>query len=120
MTTWNSRLKLAMTLRGRDPSELARAAGVKQPSVSEWLSGETRMMGAENAIKVCAFLDIPQEWLFMGIGSIDIVKNDTHKRKLANRLLSDLPDYAIDEAIKRINDIKEFAETVKKNSNSSQ
>ena len=46
---------------------------------------------------------------------MDEVKNDTYKRKVLTQLAAELPEFAVDEAIRRIADIKEFVETVKKN-----
>jgi len=68
MDTWHKRLEKALEARGVKPVELARATGNKPPSVSDWLSGKTRMMGGQNALKTCDFLRISQEWLFTGRG----------------------------------------------------
>ncbi|HPH05839.1 MAG TPA: helix-turn-helix transcriptional regulator [Methylotenera sp.] len=115
MKTWHERLKDAIEARAVTKLALAKHVGIKAPSVSAWLSAKSKTMSAEHAIAVCAFLGITQEWLFLGKGSIDEVKKDSHKRKVLSQLTSDLPEFAMDEAIRRITDIKEFVETVKKN-----
>lgn len=66
MTTWHERLQQALNARGKIPADLARYCGVKPPSVSDWLSGKTKMIGGKNAAKVCEFLRINHDWLFDG------------------------------------------------------
>lgn len=68
MNTWHERLKYALSKRDKTPAELARATNNKPPSVAGWLSGETKMMGGDNATLTCAFLGINQTWLFFGKG----------------------------------------------------
>lgn len=68
MDNWHTRLAKAIELRGTTGAALAKATGNKPASISDWLSGKTKMMGAENAVKTCAFLKINQEWLFFGKG----------------------------------------------------
>lgn len=68
MDSWHKRLEFALQQRKKTPAELARATGNKPPSVSDWLSGQTKMMGGENAVKVCSFLNINHLWLFFGKG----------------------------------------------------
>ncbi len=116
----NIRLREALNRRNLKSVDLARATGIGTGTIGDWISGKSKSMVVENAVKVCEVLDVTQDWLFFGKGSMDDVKNDTYKRKLANQLLADLPEFAIDEAIKRITDVKEFVETVKKNTSSSQ
>ncbi|MEO8417531.1 MAG: S24 family peptidase [Methylophilaceae bacterium] len=66
MKNWHIRLAKALEIRGISQAELARATGNKQPSIGDWLTGKTKMMGAENAIKTCAYLKINMNWLFNG------------------------------------------------------
>jgi phage repressor protein C with HTH and peptisase S24 domain len=68
MENWHRRLAKAIELRGTTGAALAKATGNKPASVSDWLSGKTKMMGGENAVKTCGFLRISQEWLFFGKG----------------------------------------------------
>jgi hypothetical protein len=50
------------------PARLARATDNKPPSINDWLNGRTKMLGGENATRVCTALRIRAEWLFFGIG----------------------------------------------------
>lgn len=68
MENWHTRLAKAIESRGISYASLAKATGNKAASISDWLSGKTKMMGAENAVKTCNFLKISQEWLFFGKG----------------------------------------------------
>ena len=102
MDTWQTRLKHAIEARAVTKLALAKHVGIKAPSVSAWLSSKSKTMSAEHGIAVCEFLGITQEWLFLGKGSMDEVKNDTYKRKVLTQLTAELPEYAVDEAIRRI------------------
>lgn len=64
--TWHQRLNQALTARGKIAADLVRITGLKASSVSDWLSGDTKMMEAGNAAKVCAYLRINLDWLFEG------------------------------------------------------
>lgn len=47
------------------PVDLARAAGVKPPSVTDWLSGRTKKLG-KALVPVARFLGVTPEWLNEG------------------------------------------------------
>lgn len=69
MNTLAERLALAM----KGPPEvkaieLARACGVKQPSVSGWLSGKSKKMEGANLLAAAEFLKINYWWLANGTG----------------------------------------------------
>jgi len=68
MDTWNKRLKYAMDERGASQADLARVTRKKAPSVSAWISGDTKMMDGENVAIVCAYLGINPLWLFFNKG----------------------------------------------------
>ncbi|MCH7308376.1 XRE family transcriptional regulator [Acinetobacter sp. NIPH 1852] len=79
MKTLAERLRYAMEvlppkrIKGVD---LARAVGVKPPSVSDWLTGKSKTMEGENLLKASKFLGVSANWLASGIG------NPTDKNKL--------------------------------------
>lgn len=50
--------------------ELARAVGVKPPSVSDWLSGKSKTMEGENLLRAAKFLKVNPTWLASGTGEI--------------------------------------------------
>ena len=68
METWNERLVRALKAKGRTQTELAKAVGIKQPSVNDWTAGKTKKLGAADAFNVCQFLGIRLEWLVHGNG----------------------------------------------------
>lgn len=109
----STRLRLALESKGLKSIDLAKATGIGPGTIGDWLSGKSKTMVVENAFKVCEVLDVTQEWLFFGKGSMDI-KNNTPKRKLANQLLAETPEYAIDDAVSRLSDLKKLIETAKK------
>lgn len=49
MENWNERLVKAMNARGKIAADLSRVTKKKAASVSDWLSGKTKMMEADNA-----------------------------------------------------------------------
>ncbi|OEC84755.1 helix-turn-helix domain-containing protein [Acinetobacter sp. YK3] len=91
MRTLAERLRYAMEvlppkkIKGVD---LARAVGVKPPSVSDWLSGKSKTMEGENLLKVSKFLGVNINWLATGNGS-PIEKNKQEKDGLDSTLLRD-------------------------------
>lgn len=73
MNTLAERLRYAMEvlppkkIKGVD---LARAVGVKPPSVSDWLSGKSKTMEGENLLRASKFLKVNPTWLASGSGDI--------------------------------------------------
>ncbi|MHC0018421.1 S24 family peptidase [Acinetobacter pittii] len=71
MNTLADRLRYAMEvlppkkIKGVD---LARAVGVKPPSVSDWLSGKSKKMEGENLLKAAKYLKVSATWLATGVG----------------------------------------------------
>lgn len=54
--------------RGGSQGALARACGVKQPSVQAWLSGRTKTLKATSLLKAAKYLGVLPLWLESGIG----------------------------------------------------
>ncbi len=65
-----NRLKLAMSDPKVSGAALARACKVAAPSVSEWLSGETKSLSATNLLAAAKFLNVSPDWLASGIGQM--------------------------------------------------
>lgn len=68
MSTLAERIKEAMAESGAIAADLARACGIKPPSVSAWLSGETKTLKAATAMRAAEFLGVNQLWLTEGKG----------------------------------------------------
>lgn len=68
MNTLSDRINDAMAEKACTAAELAKAAGVKEPSVSDWRNKETKSLKAETALKAAAFLGVSPFWLVLGIG----------------------------------------------------
>ncbi len=71
----SERLELAIKRAKVTKSDLARACNVQPASVSDWLSGKSKSMRAEYAIKASDFLNVNLLWLSTGEGSIDSDEN---------------------------------------------
>lgn len=67
-------------------ADLARAAGVKQPSVSDWFSGKTKTLKAEPASKIAKKYGISAHWLATGQGAMrDDIHANTSPAELGGR-----------------------------------
>ncbi|WP_269497277.1 helix-turn-helix domain-containing protein [Castellaniella sp. S9] len=69
--------------------DLARACRVKGPSVAAWLSGKTKQMEAENAIRAAAFFGVHTWWLATGQGPKRIKEGEHDRNAPAIALQSD-------------------------------
>jgi SOS-response transcriptional repressor LexA len=71
MTTLKDRFSTLATLRPDiSQADVARAAGVKPPSVNGWFSGASRSMKAAPATAVAALYGVDAHWLATGEGAM--------------------------------------------------
>lgn len=97
LTTVGLRLRYARKeLRKLTQPQLASAAGIKQPSLSEIETGETKEISGPVLVALCRALRIRPEWLLSGAGPIE----DAHSMSLqieeaeaVARLRRALPDW---------------------------
>jgi len=69
MTDFAERLKQAMAGPPEvKPADLARACGIKQPSVSDWLSRRTKQINGANLLAAAELLNVNPWWLATGAG----------------------------------------------------
>ena len=70
MSTFAERLASAMAERATIPAAVARAAGIRGASMSDWCTGKTRAenLKAEPLLKAAAFLGVNPMWLLNGHG----------------------------------------------------
>ncbi|ELY1706692.1 helix-turn-helix transcriptional regulator, partial [Acinetobacter baumannii] len=83
MNTLAERLRYAMEVlppKKIKGVELARAVGVKPPSVSDWLSGKSKTMEGENLLRASKFLNVNPSWLASGTGEIQSSTKDKFKQ----------------------------------------
>ena len=88
MKTLAERLKYAMEVlppKKIKGVELARAVGVKPPSVSDWLSGKSKSMEGENLLRAAKHLNVNPVWLATGNGEIT-ADQKYNSKNLANGL----------------------------------
>lgn len=64
----SERIKIAMEAAGVSQVDLARACGVKPPSVHGWLSGKAKFLRGENLLQAARALNVSQDWLATGEG----------------------------------------------------
>jgi transcriptional regulator with XRE-family HTH domain len=68
MNTLSERAKILLDLAGGSLKGLAAIAGVKSPSVSDWLNGKTKAMKGTPAARIAKHFDINMLWITDGIG----------------------------------------------------
>lgn len=66
----SERIRAAMAAAGVSQTELARACGVKPPSVHGWLNGKAKFLRGENLLQAAKFLGVDQDWLATGKGEM--------------------------------------------------
>lgn len=72
MPSLAERLQRAMSRAQMSQAELARRCHVSQPSVHGWLSGKSKFLRGENLLAAAGALDVSQQWLATGHGSMTI------------------------------------------------
>lgn len=68
-------------------ADLARAAGVKQPSVTDWFNGKTQRLGSKTLIPVARVLGVNPEWLNDG----KLPMRPSEPRSVGLRVREELP-----------------------------
>ena len=98
MTTLAQRLRLAMQGPPKvSQAALARACGIKPPSVSNWLDGRTKALEGANLLAAAKALGVTPEWLATGSGPMKNsqaesqgVGQDAERMRAAAKFLEDL------------------------------
>lgn len=67
MSTLAERLREAMNDAGIKQVQVARAAGIKPPSVADWLNGKTKNIKGANLVSVAQLLNVSEAWLADGV-----------------------------------------------------
>lgn len=70
MSTLAGRMAVALSMRHGTQAELARHCKVAPASANNWLSGETKTLKSETAIKAAEYLRVNVEWLSTGRGQM--------------------------------------------------
>lgn len=81
-----------MAHAGINQADLARACGVKPPSVHGWLSGKAKFLRGENLLKAAETLGVSQQWLATGSGPMVDPANSGESRPVEIDLENN-PDY---------------------------
>ena len=89
MTDLAERLTLAMAGPPEvKPSELARACGIRQPSINDWLNGRTKKLEGANLLAAAEFLHVNPWWLATGAGPMRSPMPDSEIREAISLLQS--------------------------------
>lgn len=97
MKTLAERLRYAMEVlppKKIKGVELARAVGVKPPSVSDWLSGKSKTMEGENLLKASNFLSVNPAWLATGVGKPNVSESEAAEptnNSFSNVVFNEIP-----------------------------
>ncbi len=74
--TLSERIKVAMDRVGMKAARLAREVGVKPPSVSNWITGETKSLSGETVVRAAKALGVNPRWLGTGEGPMEEEERD--------------------------------------------
>lgn len=83
----SDRIRAAMSASGVSQIALARACGVKPPSVHGWMNGKAKFLRGENLLLAARALGVSQDWLATGKGDMTI-KSEVNGGGSANTLQS--------------------------------
>jgi phage repressor protein C with HTH and peptisase S24 domain len=72
---------------------LAQACGVKAPSVSDWVSGRTKTLEADNLLNAASFFEVHPKWLATGIGPKHLAPGESAETALATVETPYLPGF---------------------------
>jgi phage repressor protein C with HTH and peptisase S24 domain len=89
----SKRLKIAMDEAGMSQAQLARACGVKPPSVNGWLSGKSKFLRGENLLMAARALGVSEDWLATGKGPMKIEFDDLERPRSMTFSLSQSQDF---------------------------
>lgn len=75
MSTLAERMRAALasareTAPYKTKAGLAKAAGVRPASVTDWFNGNTKSLSYQNAMKASSYLDVSADWLANGTGEM--------------------------------------------------
>lgn len=103
MSTLADRLRAAMAAYDSEPevtqAKLARACGVKPPSVSGWLNGKSKFLRGENLLKAAKALKVDQDWLATGRGEMRRAEDSNSKGNVAAVLLNPVAETAQEQRL---------------------
>ncbi len=68
MKTLAERISLLLEEVGSSPTRMAEIAGVKPPSVSDWVNGKTKSLKSGPALRIAKHFKVNMLWLTEGIG----------------------------------------------------
>lgn len=68
MTTLGQRLEECLSESGKTLADVAKIAGVSYAGASQWKTGETKRIRAENLFPIARTLGVNPEWLATGKG----------------------------------------------------
>jgi transcriptional regulator with XRE-family HTH domain len=77
MSSPGARVREARELRGLNQKQLAQACGIKQSSISEIETGETKVMGGDTLLAISAALKVRPAWIYYNKGPRESSKADS-------------------------------------------
>lgn len=109
---YGQRLKLAREYAGLSQAQLGDKVGVSQANVSKLEIGDGT--GSEYTVQLATACGVRPEWLATEQGEMTngLYVNDI-RIKAAIALMQELPDYALDEAIKGITSVSKLSKMAK-------
>jgi phage repressor protein C with HTH and peptisase S24 domain len=84
MNTLSERITFLLEFKSVSKAELAKACGVKPPSVSNWVDGRTKKLEGESLVRASIFFACNPLWLATGIGEPFAKVGDFYLENLSN------------------------------------
>jgi len=92
MSSLKDRVAAAFARREKSPdprervsrAALARAAGVKQPSVTDWFKGRTVSLKGDTLLRAAKYLRVRPEWLESGAGPMTLSAAEAESDRLTD------------------------------------
>ena len=90
MLVLGEKITLARKKAGLNKAQLARAIGVKPPTVTNWENGVVKMVSARNLFKLGKLFNVEPEWFLSNKKSTEPPKQLSHHEMLALLTKEDL------------------------------
>lgn len=113
MKTLAERINSIMNDTGTTLTELAGIAGVKPPSVSDWLNGKTKALKASPAIKIARHFSLNVTWLTDGVG-IRTAGVAEPAVEYNSAIVKDFPSAHQDAAVREVIELMEHVDDIGK------
>lgn len=103
------RITKAIDRSGKDVKEIASACGVSVQAVYAWMNNDTKDLRNTNLFALAKATGFNAEWIGTGNGpEVNLYSKDTRIQHVI-KVMEAMPEVVLDEAVKEIDSLAEFA-----------